>query len=143
MPLKITLAQPEHLGWLAKHDVHVDEAWRQRCVALQEYLLAELQGQPVGFLRFSKFWGRVPFMDMIAISPGHRRCGIGSALFAHWEQMMRRQGAQLLMTSSVADEVEPQAWHHRNGFAPAGSIRFAVFQDEAETFLIKSMAAME
>lgn len=139
MTLKIRYASHQHLGWLAQHDSHIQEMWRLRCLKHQEYVVAELGDEPVGFLRFSWFWGHIPYMDMIQVLPKYRRSGAGTALFTYWEKAMHSQGAELLMTSSVQDELEPQAWHRRNGFHPAGSVTFAPLQTVPELFLVKPL----
>ncbi|MBR2692270.1 MAG: GNAT family N-acetyltransferase [Aquamicrobium sp.] len=128
-----------HLDWLLAHDRHAPEQWIRRCLSLGEYIIAELEGEPAGLLRFSWFWGTIPFMDLIMVLPDRRRSGIGTALFRHWEAAMRDAGATLLMTSSQADEAEPQAWHRRNGFRDAGSVSFGHLQPVAEVFLVKDL----
>ncbi|MGO8484795.1 GNAT family N-acetyltransferase, partial [Rhizobium leguminosarum] len=79
----------ENLVALTPADGSAGEAWVSRCVALGEYLVAREAGEIVGFLRFSRFWGRVPYMEMIRVLPGHRRSGVGTALFLAWEAAMR------------------------------------------------------
>lgn len=112
-------------------------------MSLGEYIIAEQEGEPVGFLRFSCFWGTIPFMDLIMVLPGYQRSGIGTALFRYWEATMRETGATLLMTSSQSDEAEPQAWHRRNGFRDAGSVSFGHLQSIPEVFLIKDLRQPE
>jgi ribosomal protein S18 acetylase RimI-like enzyme len=125
--------------WLLRADQHVPESWVRRCVSLDEYLMARMGGETVGFLRYSMFWGQVPFMDMIHVDAGHRRRGLGSAMFHAWQEQMRSRGASVLMTSSMEDEPEPQAWHRRNGFEPSGALTFGPVQQTPELFFIKSL----
>ena len=108
-------------------------AWRISCETREA-------GEIVGFLRFSRFWGRVPYMEMIRVLPGHRRSGVGTALFLAWEEAMRGEGARLLMTSSECDESRPQDWHRRNGFTETGAIEFPGLQSVPEVFFIKHIA---
>ncbi|MGO6971690.1 GNAT family N-acetyltransferase [Rhizobium leguminosarum] len=128
------------IGWLVREDASAGEAWVLRCVALGEYLVAREAGEIVGFLRFSRFWGRVPYMEMIRVLPGHRRSGVGTALFLAWEDAMRDDGARLLMTSSECDESRPQDWHRRNGFSETGAIELPGLQSVPEVFFIKQIA---
>lgn len=132
-------AEDRHADWLLKQDRHVPEQWVRRCLSLGEYIIAEQEGEPVGLLRFSRFWGVIPFMDLIMVLPAHRRSGVGTALFRHWEEAMRKTGAALLMTSSQGDEAEPRAWHRRNGFRDAGSVSFGHLQPTPEVFLVKDL----
>ncbi|MGO7424599.1 N-acetyltransferase, partial [Rhizobium ruizarguesonis] len=53
------------IDWLVRADASAGAAWVSRCVALGEYLVAKEADEIVGFLRFSRFWGRVPYMEMI------------------------------------------------------------------------------
>ncbi|WP_174072400.1 GNAT family N-acetyltransferase [Rhizobium rhizogenes] len=134
--------RPQDLPWLSKHD-DVSEDWITRCIQSGEYLLAEQDDLPVGSLRFSRFWGKIPFMDMIRVLPSHRHSGVGTALFRAWESAMIVQGAEVLMTSSEWAEAEPQAWHRRNGFRAAGSIDFRAVQPSPEIFFLKDISGKD
>lgn len=139
--MEIGPATLEDIDWLADHDEHVGEAWIRRCILSNEYLVARRGGTIVGFLRFSRFWGRLPYMDMIRVLAEHRRSAVGTNLFLAWEAAMAAGGARLLMTSSELDEIEPQAWHRRNGFREAGRIDFFGFQPSPEVFFIKDIGS--
>ncbi|MGO6813736.1 GNAT family N-acetyltransferase [Rhizobium brockwellii] len=138
--VEVANASQAEIDWLVREDASAGEAWVSRCVALGEYLIAREAGEIVGFLRFSRFWGRVPYMDMIRVLPGHRRSGVGTALFLAWEEAMRGDGARLLMTSSECDESRPQDWHRRNGFSETGAIELLGLQSVPEVFFIKRIA---
>lgn len=139
MNIDVTFADTQHADWLISHDRHVAAHWVTRCLANGEYVIALAARQPVGFLRYSWFWGTIPYMDMILVVPEHRRRGIGRSLFRYWEAAMRQSQATILMTSSVADEPAPQAWHRGNGFRDAGIVTFGSFQPSAEKFLVKDL----
>ncbi|WP_027682651.1 GNAT family N-acetyltransferase [Rhizobium leguminosarum] len=138
--VEVARAGRADIGWLVREDASAGEAWVSRCVALGEYLVAREAGEIVGFLRFSRFWGRVPYMEMIRVLPEHRRSGVGTALFLAWEEAMRGDGARLLMTSSECDESRPQDWHRRNGFSETGAIELPGLQSVPEVFFIKRIA---
>ena len=127
------------IPWLLQVDRHVPDSWVRRCVGLDEYVIARAGRAAVGFLRHSMFWGQIPFMDLIHVDAGRRRLGLGSAMFHAWEEKMRSRGARVLMTSSMEDEPEPQAWHRRNGFEPSGALTFGPVQQTPELFFIKSL----
>lgn len=135
----VSKADSADIPWLLAHDTHIPEAWLRRCVDLGEYLIAKRDGEPVGYLRFSWFWGTVPFMDQIRIIEKERRRGAGTALVEAWEAEMRAAGATVLMTSSMSDEPEPQAWHRRNGFKDSGRLAFGPAQETPEVFFIKTL----
>ncbi|NKL83833.1 GNAT family N-acetyltransferase [Rhizobium leguminosarum] len=134
--VEVARAGRADIDWLVREDASAGEAWVSRCVALGEYLVAREADEIVGFLRFSRFWGRVPYMEMIRVLPGHRRSGVGTALFLAWEDAMRDDGARLLMTSSECDESRPQDWHRRNGFSETGAIELPGLQSVPEVFFI-------
>lgn len=96
----------EDSPWLVEHD-DASEHWVGRCIQYGEYFVAEQDGEILGFLRFSRFWGRIPYMDMIRVLSSHQRAGVGTALFRAWEKAMIDDGAQHLMTSSEWAEAEP------------------------------------
>ncbi|MDV4183363.1 GNAT family N-acetyltransferase [Rhizobium brockwellii] len=138
--VEVANASQADIDWLVREDGSAGEAGVSRCVALGEYLVAREADEIVGFLRFSRFWGRVPYMEMIRVLPGHRRSGVGTALFLAWEDAMRDDGARLLMTSSECDESRPQDWHRRNGFSETGAIELPGLQSVPEVFFIKRIA---
>ena len=138
--VEVARAGRADIDWLVREDASSGEAWVSRCVALGEYFLAWQAGEIVGFLRFSRFWGRVPYMEMIRVLPEHRRSGVGTALFLAWEEAMRGDGARMLMTSSECDESRPQDWHRRNGFSETGAIELPGLQSVPEVFFIKRIA---
>lgn len=137
--VEIAKAGQSDKEWLLREDHRVGETWVSRCIALGEYLIAREEGEIVGFLRFSRFWGRIPYMEMIRVLDGHRRSGVGTALFLIWEKEMRDSGARLLMTSSECDESRPQDWHRRNGFSETGSIDLPGIQLVPEVFFLKKL----
>jgi GNAT superfamily N-acetyltransferase len=139
MTLIVSKADSADIAWLLAHDAHVPETWVRRCVGLGEYLIARRNAEPVGYLRFSWFWGTVPFIDQISVLETEQRRGAGTALFNAWEAEMRAAGATVLMTSSMSDEPEPQAWHRRNGFKDSGRLTFGPAQKTPEVFFIKTL----
>ncbi|MDB5479502.1 MAG: N-acetyltransferase [Caulobacteraceae bacterium] len=139
MPIAVITAGKDHLDWLLTRDRHISPGWVLRCLAAGEYLVAIEGAAPVGFLRYSWFWRAIPYMELIRVDEVHRRSGVGSALVAAWEAAMREQGASLLMTSSMADEPEPRAWHRRNGFVDSGALTFGALQATPEVFFVKAI----
>ncbi len=139
MAVDVTFAGPPHAAWLGEEDRHVPPEWIRRCIEANEYFIASASGAPIGFLRFSWFWRTIPYMELIRVLDDHRRKGVGTALVTAWEASMRSLGARLLMTSSMSDEPEPQAWHRRNGFVDCGALTFGHLQPTPEVFLVKAL----
>jgi len=140
MPRRVSIAGPEHLTWLVSHDDTVSSEWVERCVELREYLLLEDDQREIGFLRWSWFWGKIPYMDMIFVAPDLRGAGAGRMLYRNWERAMVERGASVLMTSCEGDEPGPLRWHVKNGFEVVGELQFPGFQESKELFLAKRLA---
>lgn len=130
--MNIRYGQKRDLGGLIKRD-DVSEFWINRCLKFNEYVVAELESKIVGFLRYSLFWGKIPYMDMIRVDQEFQKQGIGTELFNFWQDEMQKRNFRELMTSATKDEKEPQDWHLRNGFDHVGEIDFG----EKEVFMIK------
>ena len=139
MNIQTQIATNDHYDWLVEHELHVSAAWVARCISLGEYRVATIGAELVGYLRHGWFWGTIPYMEMIAVVDERRRQGVGTALLVAWEAAMAAAGARVLMTSSVADELEPQAWHRRNGFHESGRLTFGAMQATPEVFLVKEI----
>ena len=137
--IKTKYANGDDLGWLLNEDI-ITEEWAKRCIRYKEYVIAIENESRVGFLRYSLFWGKFPYMDMIWVLPGYQRQGVGTALFDFWEQEMKQQDHKLLMTSSEKNEPEPQTWHIRNGFVQSGELTFGQQQAVPEIFFIKDLS---
>jgi predicted N-acetyltransferase YhbS len=139
----IRRGRSDDFSWLTLYDDGVGEDWIRRCIQFEEYFVAEQGGELAGFLRFSRFWGKIPYLDMIRVLPSQQRSGVGTALFRSWESAMIEQGARHLMTSSEWAEAEPQAWHRRNGFRAAGSIDLRIVQPSPEIFFLKDISGAD
>lgn len=137
--LVVEFATAGDIGRLKALDAHIEPAWVERCVADGEYVVAREAGDIAGFLRFTWFWRTMPYMELIMVRAERRRAGVGSRMLAVWEGAMRAQGAELVITSSMADEPDPQAWHRRNGFSESGELTFGHLQPTPEVFFVKRL----
>ena len=88
-----------------------------RCIAV-----AEVAGQPVGALQLEYLWGTHPYIAMIRVLFEWQRRGAGRALLGFVEADLAQAGHSELLSSSQANEPEPQAWHHRMGFDRCGML---------------------
>lgn len=71
-------AGPGELDWCTAHD-DLPGAVVSRKVDLGEYLVAEADGQIIGFLRLEYLWSKVPYIGMIRVLPSLRGRGAGAA----------------------------------------------------------------
>ena len=76
---------------------------------------------PVGLLRYSLFWDSIPFCNMLYIDARYQRKGYGKKLMAHWEEEMKAQGYERLLTSTQADE-EAQHFYRKLGYQDCGGL---------------------
>ncbi len=87
-----------------------------------EVIVAEVDGDPVGYLRLEYLWSLVPFIALIIVDPAYRRMGVGRAILDFTLAYLSQNNHQWLYSSSQADEPEPQAWHRHMGFEDCGII---------------------
>lgn len=139
MAPRFIVASAADVDWLIEQDAHVGAEWVVRCVALKEYFVAVDGEVRRGYLRFSRFWGRIPYLEMIQVDPEWRGVGIGYGLLCAWEEAMRAEGANLAMTSAMSSEPDPQAWHRMNGYEPSGELTFGAAQPTPEVFFVKAL----
>ena len=117
----IRAATESNLPWLKEHDRHIGEDELRESVRRGRILLAEQDGQIIGWLRWSLFWDEIPFMNMLYLLEEHRRQGLGRELVCHWEQEMLRQGHHRVMTSTQSNE-EGQHFYRRLGYTDTGAL---------------------
>ena len=132
----IRAATQSDLPWLTEHDRHIGADEMRESVQRCRILLAEQDGQNVGWLRWSLFWDEIPFMNMLYLLEGYRRQGLGRVLVSRWEEDMRRLGHRRVMTSTQANECA-QFFYRRLGYEDAGA--FALPVDPLELILQKAL----
>jgi len=121
MGIRVRAARGEDLSFVGQ-DGYTDPAAVAHSIEQGRALVAEVDGTAVGYLRVELLWGTQPYIALIRVLPPHRRQGVGRALLAHLEDALRKDGHAVLLSSSQADEPEPQAWHRRMGFEECGII---------------------
>lgn len=139
--MKVRYGKQSDITWLQKNDAYISDKWIKRCVRHNEYIVAVVNKEIRGFLRFSMFWGKIPYMDLIWVNPDYRQSGIGRELFAFWEKEMKKDGKVTLMTSSMLEESEPQKWHKKQGFRKCGKLTFGNQQPSPEVFFVKNVSS--
>ncbi|MFX1481626.1 MAG: GNAT family N-acetyltransferase [Promethearchaeota archaeon] len=113
---------PEDLEWCVVEDDYVTEQVIRHKIVQNEIIVAELDGQPIGYLRLEYLWSNIPYIAMIFVLDGYRNEGIGLKILAFLEDYLRSRGHNQLLSSSQANESEPQAWHRSVGFSECGII---------------------
>ncbi len=132
----IEAATDADLDFLPANDQHVSLDMLRRKVDAGEVLIARVDGEPVGWLRYGWFWDEIPFMNMLLVLDAARGQGIGSRLVSAWEARMCAAGHARVMTSTQSDETA-QHFYRKLGYVDAGAL---LLPDEpAELLFIKSL----
>lgn len=88
-----------------------------------EYYVAELGGKVVGVSGFYRR-GEAYWLGWFAVSEGHRKLGIGSALLERVEEEVKARGARELFvyTSSLPKFEQAREFYRRKGFQEVGEV---------------------
>ena len=119
--INIRLATEKDLSFFEKNDRHIRLSEIKALVRQNRILLADIDGETVGWLRWSLFWDNTPFMNMLYFLDDFRRKGYGRQIVEYWEKEMRRQGYDTVMTSSLSDE-QAQHFYRKLGYVDSGSL---------------------
>lgn len=140
--IKVSFANKDHEAWLVENDsnTYIPPQRVTDKIDRQEYIVASLSIGPVGYLRLSYFWSFIPFIDIIAVKEPYRYKGVGRALLTFLENHARKQDQKFILSSSQADEAEPQAWHRHVGFIDAGALlNLEPLQKVTEVLFVKRL----
>ena len=111
----------KHMDYLNRQDNLVTSEMLLRKVEQRMVLLAFINNEIVGWLRFGFFWDNIPFMNLLVVEEAVRLQGVGRALVSFWEQEMRKQGYMRVMTSTQADE-QAQFFYRKLGYRECGCL---------------------
>jgi len=131
------LATSSDLPFLGEVDGRVSPEVLTDVVSAGRVMVVEVDGLPVGFLRWGLFWDQVPFMNLLWVLPDWRGQGIGTALVNAWEKSQLVAGHSMVLTSTVSAETA-QHLYRRLGYIDSGAL---LLPDEpAELLLRKPLA---
>jgi len=123
----------DHL-WLAEHDEHISEMSLKNKINNNEVYVIEINGKIVGWLRYNLFWDNIPFMNMVYILDEHQKMGIGKSLVQYWENEMKKNGYDNILTSTQSNE-EAQHFYRKLGYKEIGGFKY--FNDPYEIIFQK------
>jgi GNAT superfamily N-acetyltransferase len=135
----VRFAGPEVLEWCVVEDNLVTEQVIRHKIINDEIIIAELDGQPIGYLRLEYLWSNIPYIGVIFVIELYRNEGIGRKILAFLENHLRSRGYNALYSSSQTNEPEPQAWHRSVGFVESGIISGINEGGVGEVFFRKSL----
>jgi ribosomal protein S18 acetylase RimI-like enzyme len=94
---------------------------------LQSYIVCEENKQVVGFAGWSKAAGEGAYLlEWIAVSKNMQRKGVGRELLGYVEDVIRPEGARLLIVETFADDplfAGAEEFYMKNGFAREAIIK--------------------
>lgn len=136
MMMQINLATVKDVEVLHTLDHHVSKQELLNSIHLNRVYIAKVNGEFIGWLRYNLFWDNTPFMNMLYLLDGNRGKGYGRQLVEHWEEEMRKQGYEVVMTSTASDEYA-QHFYHKLGYVTIGG--FTLKDDPYEVILSKKI----
>jgi N-acetylglutamate synthase-like GNAT family acetyltransferase len=119
--LTIRFATLDDLHFVAQ-DQYIPFDIVKRKIELQEVIIAEINSEPVGYLRLEYLWSAIPYIALIRVAAEHRGKGVGKAMLRYTEDQLREKGHEELYSSSQVNEAEAQRWHRGEGFEECGMI---------------------
>ena len=135
--VKIRFAEESNFEILSQHDKHISAEILSKKISDKNILIAEMDENFAGWLRYNLFWDEIPFMNMLFVPPKFRGIGIGGKLVREWEKLMSEQGYKLLLTSTQANEYS-QHFYRKQGYRDLGG--FTPFGEEYEIILGKKIS---
>lgn len=135
-PIQIKTAVIDDLTWLIQFDHHISDNVLRTKVSAGEMLLASLDAQPVGWLRWGYFWDSIPFMNHLFVLEPQRGKGIGRKLVTAWEEQMRNAGFSHTMASTLSNE-SAQHLYRKWGYTDRGALLLA--NEPLEIIFVKAL----
>ena len=74
--------------------------------------IIEVDGEPIGFIKFCSLWEDLPFLEVIYILPPRRKFGFGREALRLWEAEMAELKFDFVLTSTRSDEHAQHFWRH-------------------------------
>lgn len=97
-----------------------------------------VDGEPVGVMRYNLMWDFVPFLTLIYLKESFQGKGYGKQVMQNWEDEMRKLGHKMVMTSTQVDE-QAQHFYRKLGYVERGGIFLdnTPLEQPQEMFMLK------
>lgn len=135
--MDITFANESDYEYISSRDHHISESLiRAKLKGNEIYILRNEDGSHIGWMRYGYFWDNTPFMNLIWVDEPFRGTGIGKKVVQFWEEQMKQNGFEMVMTSTQADE-GAQHFYRKLGYQDAGCL--ILDTQPLEIFLVKKL----
>ncbi|MET3548270.1 ribosomal protein S18 acetylase RimI-like enzyme [Paenibacillus favisporus] len=136
--MNIAFANDLDYEYIKGRDHHISENLISAKIKGKEiYIIRNSDGRNIGWMRYGYFWDNIPFMNMIWIDEEFRDRGVGNKVVLFWEEQMKQQGFNMVMTSTQADE-GAQHFYRKLGYQDAGCLLLDT--QPLEIFLTKPLS---
>ncbi len=139
MDISIRFANQEDKTSIFIYEDYLQETRLSQMIQNNEILFASFKGNIVGYLRYQLFWSKLPYLTLIKINLEYQRRGIGKSMLQFLERHLISLGFHKLLSSSTANEQNPQLWHKSVGFIETGFINGLNQNNIGEIFFTKEL----
>lgn len=121
-------------------DSHISKTEFENKVRIKRGIILFLNAKPIGLLRYNLFWDQIPFCTMLFIDKNQRGKGYGKQLLTFWEEDMKKQGYEIVLTSTQVDETA-QTFYRKLGYQDCGGLIMndSSYAQPMEIFLRKKL----
>jgi len=105
----------------------------------KEIIVAKSDRKSIGLLILDFLWNHIPFISLIWIDEKYRRLGVGRALLIFLENYLIENNNEPLISSSMENVKDVQAWHQHMGFKECGLISEINADNVGKVFFKKSL----
>ena len=135
--MNVEFAKLIDLNKITKIDKHIKTENLKELIEKEQVYILKEKDEIKGVLRYSLFWLKHPFLDLILLAPEVRNKGFGTLMMDKWEKAMKLKGYKYVITSTQADE---SAWsfYEKRGYLNKGGF-FPPMQEVKELIYIKEL----
>ncbi|GHU16520.1 N-acetyltransferase [Spirochaetia bacterium] len=119
----IRYAEITDFGWLIEHDQHISNETLKIKIENKEIYIIQEENKIIGLLRYNLFWDNIPFMNLLLILEEYQNKGYGKKLVKYWEEKMKRNGYNNVLTSTQSNE-NAQHFYRKIGYIEIGGLKY-------------------
>jgi ribosomal protein S18 acetylase RimI-like enzyme len=134
--LLIRYAEITDLDWLIEHEQHISNEILKTKIDNKEIYILQKENKIIGWLRYNLFWDNVPFMNKLFVLEEYRNKGFGKKLVKYWEEEMKRNGYNNVLTSTQSNE-NAQHFYRKIGYIEIGGLKY--LDDPYEIIFYKNL----